>query len=90
MGANEGVTEFSVFSNDNLEPSQENITLSQNDDSGFKNDENVNGVPLPMDEKAVEEDLRMKILEKLQNSPKKGFRIVQEWLDEMESQAAQG
>lgn len=90
MAANEGVTEFSVFSNDNLEPSQENITLSQNDDSGFKNDENVNGVPLPMDEKAVEEDLRMKILEKLQNSPKKGFRIVQEWLDEMESQAAQG
>ena len=90
MAVNEGVTEFSVFSNDAPETSQENITLSENKTSGSSNDPNNEGFPSSMDEKAVEEELKAKILERLQNSPKKGFRIVQEWLDEMESRVAEG
>jgi flagellar M-ring protein FliF len=42
------------------------------------------------DDRAIEEDLKIKILEKLQSSPKKGFRIVQEWLEETELRAAEG
>ncbi|NBX69358.1 MAG: flagellar M-ring protein FliF [Proteobacteria bacterium] len=90
MATNEGVTEFSVFSNDAPENAQENITLSENNPAGSNNNENATGFPSSMDDKAVEEDLKAKILERLQNSPKKGFRIVQEWLDEMESRVAEG
>jgi len=90
MATNEGVTEFSVFSNDAPENAQENITLSENNPAGSNNNENATGFPSSMDDKAVEEDLKAKILEHLQNSPKKGFRIVQEWLDEMESRVAEG
>ncbi len=86
--AGTGISELSVFSNDTEEQLQENIALSSNDDSEMKNE--AGGLVPPMDEKAIEEDLRMKILEKLQNSPKKGFRVVQEWLDEMETRVAEG
>jgi len=35
-------------------------------------------------EKKEEEELRKKILEKLDNSPRKGIRIVQDWLEEVD------
>ncbi|MSP19065.1 MAG: flagellar M-ring protein FliF [Bdellovibrionales bacterium] len=78
-----GIGDLSVFSNDQ----EETITVSNSEESDSKKQ---NEPIAPMDERAIEEDLRMKILERLQASPKKGFRVVQDWLDELETRVAEG
>jgi hypothetical protein len=70
---------------------EETNTLSSTDGSDSRKPGEFNQQSsVPMDDRSVEEDLRAKILERLQTSPKKGFRIVQEWLDEMETRAVEG
>jgi flagellar M-ring protein FliF len=92
-----GIEDLSVFTNEELVDGEEGInlqetnTLSSTDGSGSRKPGELNPQsPSPMDDRSVEEDLKAKILERLQTSPKKGFRIVQEWLDEMETRAAEG
>jgi len=87
--AEAGITELSVFNGDSENQLQEGAALSKSDDSGI-NSTGINDGVSPVDDKAAEEDLKMKILERLQNSPKKGLRIVQEWLDETDAQMAEG
>jgi flagellar M-ring protein FliF len=97
LPAARGIGDLSVFTNEgfmggekdtNLE---ETNTLSSTDGSDSRKPGEFNQQSsVPMDDRSVEEDLRAKILERLQTSPKKGFRIVQEWLDEMETRAVEG
>lgn len=98
LPAGSDVTELSVFSNENIgqgsesmgaQLEEENIALSSTDDS-IKGSGSSNSSDPSMDEKAMEEDLKVKILERLQSSPKKGFRVVQEWLEDAELQAVEG
>ena len=78
-----GIGSLSVFSNNQ----EETITVSNSEESDSKKQNEP--IP-PMDERAIEEDLKIKILERLQASPKKGFRVVQDWLDELETRVAEG
>lgn len=94
LPAPSGVTELSVFSGGrNTEDRRilkaETNTLSNSDDQS-QGAGNADDLEKPFNDRAMEEDLKTKILERLQVSPKKGIRVVQEWLEEVESRVAEG